>query len=287
MYYITCDATCDLPKIKRTQKDFFIMPMNYTIEDETYSYGKSDSTSIDDFYQMIKEEKMPVTSCVTPHMSKGYWTEFLKEGKDVLHISFSSGLSSTYNNDCISAKELMEEYPDRKILVIDSLSATMGEAQLVVRALENREKGISLQDNYNDVLSLVPNICHFFTVDDLNFLQRGGRISKTAAFIGSAMHVKPIMHMDEEGHLIPIGKAISRKMSLKTLCNKTILKYKEGDIYIANSKCIKDAEFCKNKLQKEFPDINIYIEDLGPVIGSHTGIGCISIMFIGKDRLEK
>ena len=282
-FIITADSTVDMPKEYLAEKNIPIMPLSYVLEGVTYEDGNGLTGK--EFYDKIRAGAMPTTSQINPEQAKAAFEPFLKEGKDVLHIAFTSGLSGSYNSARIAAEELMEDYPDRKITVVDSLCAAMGEGMLLYKAVELKEQGKSFDEIVEWVENNKLHVCHDVTVDDLFHLHRGGRVSKTSAIVGSMIKIKPIIHVNDEGKLIVIGKERGRKKSLMTLVNRMEEKMKgfENDVFmIVHGDAPEDAEFVKNEMIKRFGVTNIMVNCLGSVIGSHTGPGVIAIFYMGN-----
>lgn len=282
-FIITADSTVDLPKEYLVEKNIPIMALSYILDGVTYEDGNG--LTGEEFYNKIREGAMPTTSQVNPEQARAALEPFVKEGKDVIHIAFTSGLSGSYNSARIAAEELCEEYPERKIVVIDSLCAAMGEGMLLYKAIELKEQGKSFDEIVDWVESNKLHVCHDVTVDDLFHLHRGGRVSKTSAIVGSMIKIKPIIHVNDEGKLIVIGKERGRKKSLMTLVDRMEEKMKgyENDVFmIVHGDAPEDAEFVKNEMIKRFGVTNIMINCLGSVIGSHTGPGVIAIFYMGE-----
>lgn len=286
MYYITADATSDFPESYPVIEFFDKIPMPYTIDDEEYEHYGEKSLSIEQFNKKMLNGGMPSTSCIAPHKAKEFWTKILDQDKDILHIAFSSGLSSSYNNLCLAAQELQKEYPDRKFILIDSLCAGIGEATLIHYAINNRKNNMSIEDNAKEIEAMKMNLCHYFVVNDLFHLKRGGRISQFTAIVGTAIQLKPILQVDNKGKLINIDKVISRRMALKNLLLKVQSKAtdKTDTIFLSHGNCLEDAEFLKTKLESIYPNSKIYINKTGPILLSHTGLGFLGVTFLGKDR---
>ena len=215
--------------------------------------------------------------------------EILKEGKDILHIAFSSGLSGTANAARLAAENMMEEFPERKIIVIDSLCASLGQGLLVDYALKLQQQGKTMEETAKWLEDHIQNICHLFTVEDLKYLQRGGRISKTTALVGTMIGIKPVLHVDPEGKLVSISKVRGRKQSIQTL-----VKYmeehvgsflKENDtIYISHGDCEEDAKYLAELVKEKFGIMKSMINHIGPVIGSHAGPGALALSFMGENK---
>ena len=282
-FIITADSTVDLPKEYLQEKNIPIMALTYILDGVTYEDGNG--LTGEEFYNKIREGAMPTTSQVNPEQARDALEPFVKEGKDIIHIAFTSGLSGSYNSVRIAAEELAEEYPERKIVVIDSLCAAMGEGMLLYKAIELKEQGKSFDEIVEWVENNKLHVCHDVTVDDLFHLHRGGRVSKTSAIVGSMIKIKPIIHVNDEGKLIVIGKERGRKKSLMTLVDRMEEKMKgyENDVFmIVHGDAPEDAEFVKNEMIKRFGVTNIMINCLGSVIGSHTGPGVVAIFYMGE-----
>lgn len=284
-YIITTENTADLPATYLADYNIPYLKLSYIIGDEIYP-GEADF-DVEGFYGQIKNGIMPTTSQVTVGVAKEFFEGFLKEGKDVLHIAFSSGLSGTCNSCYVAAKELEEEYPDRKIYVVDSLCASLGEGLLVHHAIQQKNAGKTIDELREFLEETKLHMCHLFTVDDLFHLHRGGRVSKLEAVAGSVIGIKPVLHVDNNGKLVATGKVRGRKASLKALIDnmsKQIGDWKNDTVFICHSDCYHDAELLKNMVQEKFGIEHVMINSIGPVIGSHTGVGTVSVFFLGDER---
>ena len=293
-YYITTDATCDFPQeLLNNFDDFKIIPMAYTIED--IEYGIDKTLSGKEFYDKVRNGAMPTTSLITTYTATEFFRPILQAGNDILHICFSSALSSTYQSVLIAVEELTKEFPDRKILMLDSKCASSGEALLVYYALTARDKRMNIEDNYSKSIERRDHLCHYFTPNDLFHLMRGGRVSKTAAIAGSLLQIKPMLYVNIDGKLSTIDKLKGRKKALLELVQ--VLAFVNGlpwpwrdatnlCIFISHADCIEDAEFVKEKIIEKTGITNIVLEYIGPVIGSHAGQGTVALFFIGKDKIE-
>ena len=282
-FVITADSTVDLPKEFLEEKQVPVVSLSYIIDGATYKDGEGLTSK--EFYDKIREGAMPTTSQVNPEQARNLFEPILKEGTDILHIAFTSGLSGTYNSCRIAAEELSEEYPDRKIIVVDSLCAASGGGMLLYKALELKEQGKSLDEIAAWVEDNKLNVCHDVTVDDLFHLHRGGRVSKTSAVLGTIIKIKPIIHVNDEGKLIVIGKERGRKKALQTLVERMEEKSQgfENDIVmITHGDALEDAEYVKGLIKDKFGITNIMINPLGTVIGSHTGPGVIALFYMGN-----
>ena len=282
-FVITADSTVDLPKAFLEEKQVPVVSLSYIIDGATYRDGEGLTSK--EFYDKIREGAMPTTSQVNPEQARDLFEPILKGGTDILHIAFTSGLSGTYNSCRIAAEELSEEYPDRKIVVVDSLCAASGGGMLLYKAIELKEQGKSFDEIVTRVEENKLHVCHDVTVDDLFHLHRGGRVSKASAVVGTIIKIKPIIHVNDEGKLIVIGKERGRKKALQTLVERMEEKSQgfENDIVmITHGDALEDAEYVKGLIQDKFGITNIMINPLGTVIGSHTGPGVIALFYMGN-----
>lgn len=284
---VIVDSACDMPKEFLEENGVICVRMGFTMDNEEYEGECGKSISTKDFYQKLREGAMPTTYQVTSESAKKYMEESLTKGRDVLVIAFSSALSGTAGSFAVAQKELSAQYPDRKIFVVDSLCACMGEGMLLYYVLKKAETGASIEDTAAYAEDLKLHICHHFTVDDLFHLKRGGRVSATTAIVGTILKIKPIMHVSDEGKLVAIGKAMGRKKSLKQLVDN-FMESRDMDeddpVFISHGDCAEDAEYLKNMIEERMPGVKIFIGDIGSVIGSHSGIGTIAIYNKGIAR---
>lgn len=284
-YVITVNSTVDLPKEWLEERNIPVMALRYTIDGETYE--DMSGLSHKEFFQKLREGKMAVTTQMNPEEAKEKFEPILKAGNDILHLGFSSGLSGTYNSMRIAAEELAEEYPDRKIIVIDTLCACLGEGLLLYYALKRKEEGMTIDELAQWVEENKLRVCHNVTVDDLNHLQRGGRVSKTAAILGTMVQIKPIIHMDNQGCLQVIGKERGRKKSIHKLVDMALKQYEgyENDlVMITHGDCLEDAEYLAGLVRERMGIQDILINNIGTVIGSHTGPGVLALFCMGNER---
>lgn len=287
-YVITVNSTIDLPKAWLEEKGIPVLPLKYTIDDEHYV----DMEGLDskEFFQRLREGKMAVTSQVNPEEAREKLEPILKEGKDVLHLAFTSALSGTYNSVRIAAEELMEEYPERKILVLDTKCACLGEAVLLHYVLKKKEEGASIEEAYTYADELKEHIGHYVTVDDLNHLQRGGRISKTSAVVGSMIKIKPIIVLNEEGKLEVIGKERGRKKAINKIVDLAVEhtgNYQNEIVMITHGDCLEEAEFLASVVREKMGVENILINNIGTVIGGHTGPGVLAVFALADTKNVK
>lgn len=284
-YVITVNSTVDLPKEWLEERKVPVIPLKYTIDNETYT--DMEGLSSKEFFEKLRDGKMATTSQINPEEARAQLEPFLKEGKDVLHLGFSSGLSGTYNSMRIAGEELKEEYPEAKIIIIDTLCACLGEGLLLYKALQLKEAGKTIEDTAKWVEENKLHICHNVTVDDLFHLHRGGRISKASAVLGSVVQIKPIIHMDENGKLQVIGKERGRKKSLNKIVDMAVEQIKGWDNDIAmitHGDCQEDAEYVAKLVRERLGIENILINNIGTVIGSHTGPGVVAVFVMGNKR---
>lgn len=289
-FVISTDATCDLPEAFVKEHKIAVIPMRYTLNHAEYLSEGEPALSPEEFYDLVRKGSMPKTALITPEESAAHFERFVKEGKDVLHLAFSSALSGSCGSAVAAASDVMERYPDSRIVVIDSLCASLGEGLYVYYAEQYRKSGMTIEETAQKLEGIKQNLCHYFTVDDLNHLHRGGRVSKATAVLGSVLGIKPILHVDEEGRLIPIGKVRGRKQSLSQLVEKMKSKISgmENPIFfVSHGDCEEDAKYVADLVRKECGIKKHLIGDIGPVIGAHSGPGTVALFFLGEDRNEK
>lgn len=288
-FKIITNTTADLPMNYIKENQLGLIYFNYIMDE--VSYGKDKELEWKEFYRLMREEgKMPTTSQVNPQQYRECFEAFLKENKNLLYISFSSGLSGSCGNAILAAEELMEEREDCRIIVVDSKCASMGEGLFVHKAVMMKKQGKSMEETADYLNELVPYLTHVFTVDDLNHLYRGGRVSKAAAIVGTIAGIKPILHVDDEGHLIPLSKVRGRKKSLNALVDYMEEKVADGYldkndiIFISHGDALEDAEYVKAEIEKRFGITEFMINHIGPTIGAHSGPGTIALFFEGNSR---
>ena len=290
MFQITTDNTADLPVEYLQEHNIGCIPISYILDGVTY--GGEKELDWKEFYRLMREDgKMPTTSQINPEEAKHFFEKMIQTEKEILHLAFSSGLSGTYNNMRLAAEEVMEEHPEVKIIVIDSLAASMGEGLFVQKALKLRDEGKSMEETAEWLKAHALNVVHVFTVDDLFHLYRGGRVSKTSAVIGTLAAIKPKLHVDDEGHLIVIGKPRGRKKSLNALVDymeekmgSWLQENKDDYVFISHSDCLEDAEYVRDRIKERFGMEHFMINHIGPTIGAHTGTGTVALFFMGESR---
>ena len=284
-FIIATDSTVDLQKTFLEENHVLTISLSYIMDGVTYK--DLDGLSHEEFFARLRNGSLPTTSQINPEEARKALEPVVKEGKDILYIGFSSGLSGSYNSVRMAAEELAEDYPEAKIITVDSLCASMGEGLLLYKTLQLKEQGKSLEEIAKWVEENKLHICHNVTVDDLNHLHRGGRISKTTAVLGTMVKIKPIIHMDNEGKLVVIGKERGRKKSLLTLLDKMekqMQGYENDIVMITHGDCIDDAKYLEEQIRERFGIRNIIINGIGSVIGSHTGAGVVAVFFMGNER---
>lgn len=286
-FIITTDTTCDLPDSYISENKIDLHPLFYHFNDSVI-YGKDNNLEPVDFYKRMRDGEMPTTMASNPEDSKDLFEVRIKEGYDIIHIAFSSGLSSTCQNAVIAANELSEDYPDAKITVIDSLCASMGEGLLVYKAVEYKKAGHSYDETVAYINELIPHLSHKFTVDSLFHLHRGGRVSKATAIIGTLVGIKPLLHVDDTGHLVSIGKARGRKKALSNLVEsmiQTMGNRINDTIMISHGDALEDAEYVASIIREKISEVkNIIINYICPTIGAHAGPGTIALFFEAETR---
>jgi DegV family protein with EDD domain len=284
-YILSVNSTIDMPREWVEEKGAIVVPLHYTIDGETYE--DMNGLTGKEFFDKLREGHMSVTSQVNPDEAKAYWEPLLKEGKDILHLGFSSGLSGTYNSCRIAGEELSEIYPDRKIIVIDTLSACLGEALILHYASKLQKEGKSIDEVAEWVENNKLKVCHHVTVNDLNHLYKGGRVSKATAVVGTLIQIKPIIYVDNKGSLEVIAKERGRKKSL----NKIVDMAKEKAVGVANEiafithgDCLEEAEELADIVRAKLGIEEVVINNIGTVIGSHTGPGVLAVFTLGNHR---
>jgi len=287
-YAIITDSSCDLPDSLVKELELEVLPLAFIMDGKTYrNYPDNREMSPKDFYNKQREGIMATTNAVNVGEAADAMETVLKRGEDVLALAFSSGLSTTCNSFQIAAGDLAEQYPDRKIFVVDTLCASLGQGMFVYQAARLRQAGRSIEEVRDWAEQNRLNQCHWFTVNDLFFLKKGGRVSAATAVVGTMLQIKPVMHVDNEGHLIKVDTARGRKASLNALVDKV------GELadnpaaqtmFISNSDCQEDAQYVADQIKARYGTEEIIINSIGPVIGAHTGPGCVALFFTGKHR---
>ena len=287
-YVIITDSCCDLSEELAQSAGVTVIPMVFTIDGEEHrNYLDGREMPYKDFYSRLRSGASASTSALNMDTFISVFEEHLKQGRDILYLGFSSGLSGTYHVSTLAAEELAPKYPESKIFCVDTLCASMGEGLLVYLSAMKKQDGATIEEVRNFAESSKLHLCHWFTVDDLNHLKRGGRISATTAFVGSLLNIKPILHVDDEGHLINVGKARGRRASVESLCahmKETALDPSGQTVFISHGDCENDALALKDMVIKELHPKEVQINAIGPVIGAHSGPGTLALFFLGEKR---
>lgn len=285
-YVIFTDSCCDVSPETLAKWDVTYADMTFTFVGEDKEYIGTDISN-KDFYDRMKRGAIAKTAAINAAAFTDAFEPILKEGKDILYVAFSSGLSTTVNSANMAVADLKEQYPDRKIIVVDTLAASAGGGLMVYIAVNKKNEGATLEENAAYIESLVPNHCIWFTVDDLEYLKRGGRVSPLVALAGGILGIKPILQMDDEGHLVKVSTARGRKNAIEALASKYAeLSFEEKNtpIFISHAECEEDAKRLADILKERHNADVTMITEIGPVIGSHAGPGTIAMFFIGKHR---
>ncbi|MCR4650320.1 MAG: DegV family protein [Lachnospiraceae bacterium] len=287
MFQIITDSTTDMPEAYTREHNVKVVNLKYTIDGVTY--GGERSMSLDDFYALVRTGTIPSTSQVNPEEAFEAIEAAIPDGREILVLAFSSGMSGTYNSFRLAAEDIKEKYPDVDIQVVDSLAASMGHGLLLHYAIGMRDAGKSLHETKDWLEANKNNLVHMFTVDDLNHLYRGGRLSKTSALIGTIVGVKPILHVDLEGKLAPLRNVRGRKKSLVALVDDMERRMgsfadQNDTVFISHGDCPEDAQFVADEVERRFGKKNILINCLGPVIGGHAGPGTVALFFMGDTK---
>ena len=287
-FVIVTDSCCDLTQQLVEEMGLAVIHLKVLVEDKTYTnYPDWREIPAKDFYDLMRAEKTASTSAPSIGDFVQVFEPILQEGRDILYLGFSSALSSTVSTGMLAAQELMEQYPERRVLCVDTLCASLGQGLFVRLVWEKQQAGASLEEAFAFAKELMPNLCHWFTVNDLHALQRGGRVSKTIAVVGSMLQIKPLLHVDDEGRLIKIGTVRGRKASIAALKDKlkeTITNPEEQTIYISHGDCEEEARLLADMIAAEVPVKGFVFNHVGPVIGAHTGAGVIALFCVGAHR---
>ena len=287
-FVILTDSSADLSASMVQQLDVQVLPLSFVLDGHTY-HDHPDNRDMDPrlFYERLRSGDMATTSAVNVAQYTEALEPLLQAGQDVLILAFSSGLSTTYNSSLIAVKELQAKYPDRKLFTVDTLCASLGQGLLVWYAAQARATGGSIEEVRDWIEEHKLNLCHQFTVDDLYFLKRGGRISSATALVGSMLHIKPVLHVDNEGHLINTGKVRGRQAALKALVDRmehTAIDSGSLTVFISHGDCLEDAQTVADMVKKRFGVQEVYINYVGPVIGAHSGPGTLALFYMGTER---
>lgn len=285
-FVLITDTGSDLPEEYYAEHAIDCVKLGFTLDGVEYGEDGGEM-DVKKFYELLRGGAMPKTFQVTPAQAVSHIESFVKEGKDVLVIAFSSGLSGTYGSYLAAAKELKERYPAPQVRVVDSLCASLGQGLFVDYIVKKADSGASLEETFRYAEELKWHICHYFTVDDLFHLKRGGRVSGTSAAIGSLLRIKPVLYVDNEGHLIPIGKTMGRRKSISALVDKMSELAALGPddpVFISHGDCEEDVDFLIGLIRERFGERKFFVNMIGSVIGTHSGAGTVALFFKGKQR---
>lgn len=286
-YVLVVDSTIDLPADFVDKMDVIVLPLKYHIQDKDYSnYLDYRDQDVKDFYDLVKAGNNATTSQLVPDDFISTLTPYLEEGKDLLITTFSSELSGTFNSSRLATLELQEQFPNRNIITIDTKSASLGYGLLMYLASNAKKEGLSITELEKFIIDTIPTIGHWFTVDDISHLRRGGRISAVSSVLAKALSIKPIMHCNIEGKLIPRNKAISRRKSIKELSIKMgeLAASDQKTVFIGHGNDLEAAETLASYVKEAYPNVEILINNIGPVIGAHTGAGVLALFFVATER---
>ena len=287
-YVLMTDSCCDLSAKMAEELGLEVLPLRLELEGKSYrNLLDGSEIAFQEFYGRVRAGAMPVTSAVNVGEFDAVMRPILEAGKDILCLCFSSALSTTYQSAVIAARELEEAFPERKVRVVDSLCASMGQGLFVWLCAQEKKKGKTLEEVLDFAEGAKANVCHWFTVDDLNHLKRGGRVSAAAALFGTMLSVKPVLHVDDQGRLIPMEKCRGRRASLLALVDhmeKTAVDPERYPVFISHGDCREEAEFVAEEVRRRLGVKEVYINYVGPVIGSHTGAGVVTLFFVGRER---
>ena len=285
-YVIMTDSCCDLSAELAAELELEVLPLRLELEGRSYrNLLDGGEIGFQEFYSKVRSGAMPVTSAVNVGEFDAAMRPILEAGKDILCLCFSSALSTTYQSACIAAQEVQETYPDCKVLVVDSRAASLGQGLLVYLTVQEKRRGRTIEEVRDFVEQKKDHICHWFTVDDLNHLKRGGRVSAAAALFGTMLQMKPVLHVDGEGHLIPVDKVRGRRASVNALLQKMDELVEDPSVvFISHGDCEAEAVALGEAIKAKYPVERLEINYVGPVIGNHTGCGVLALFFVGKHK---
>jgi len=286
-YIIATDSCCDFDKNLIRELDLTVIPLSVHLGQDHFRNYPGEMPESHVFYTRLSKGEPAQTSAPNVEAFKDAFRPFLEAGKDVLYLGFSSALSATYQNAAMAVEELREAFPDAVIRAVDTLCASMGQGLLVDLAVQEKRKGKSLEEVASFVQETIPHLCHWFTVGDLSQLRRGGRLSAGKAIVGNLLNIKPVLHVDHEGRLVPMESAKGRKKSVEALVRhmeETAIAPETQRIYISHGDCLGDAEVLAAAIQSKLGVASVTIGDVGPVIGAHSGLGTLALFFLGKER---
>ena len=285
-YKIFSDTGSNYTDEMAKEKNVTIVPLSFFINGKEYK--NSNKQIMEEVYAALRRKEKVTTGSASVYAFEEAFTAELEKGNDILYLAFSSGLSGTYANAVAAREELLEKFPDRKIIIVDSLCAALGQGLLLTYACEFRDMGETIEDVANFLETNKLRLSHLFTVDEMFYLYRGGRISRTTYLVARFASIKPIMHVDDDGHLTAIGKTIGRKSALKKMVEKVVETIEDPEkqyVYIVHGDCKEEAEWVRDELAKMFTPKEFFIDYLCPMIGAHSGPGTLAIFYLSKHRV--
>lgn len=287
-YIIMTDSSCDLPAGLAAELELEVLPLSVLIDGKSYvNYLDERDITFADCYAALRAGKNATTSAVNVEAFVQAMEPHLQAGEDILYLGFSSALSGTYNAGAVAAQQLAEKYPERKLYAVDTLSASMGQGLLVYLTVQQKRSGATIEQARDYAEAQKLHLCHWFTVDDLNHLHRGGRVSATSAVLGTVLNIKPVLHMDNEGRLIFMEKVRGRRNSIKRMLEKmreTAIEPEKQIVFMSHGDCLEDAEYLAGRIREEWGVKDVVINYVGPVIGAHSGPGTLALFFLGTER---
>ncbi len=286
-YVIVTDSSCDLPEELVRRWDLPVVPLSVQIGGDRFRNCPEEAPEEREFYARLSRGELAQTSAPNVEEFKDCFRPILQSGRDILYLGFSSALSATCHNAALAAEEMREEFPEAVILTLDTLCASLGQGLMVDLALEEQKKGRTIREVHRFVTDTIPHLCHWFTVGDLSQLRRGGRLSAGKAVLGNLLHIKPVLHVDDQGRLVPVDSVKGRKRSLEALLQKmeeTVIDPEGQKVYISHGDCLEEAEALAAKVKERLPVASVTIGYVGPVIGAHSGLGTMALFFLGSHR---
>lgn len=287
-YVIVTDSSCDLSAEMADELELSVLPLSFSIGGKEYlNYLDGREMPVTEFFRRLRLGEPASTAAVNVDAFVREMEPILQSGKDILNIAFSSGLSNTCHAAQMACAELAEKYPERKVVAVDSLSASLGQGMLIYYAVQKKRAGLTIEQLRDWVEENRLHMCHWFTVDDLNHLKRGGRVSATTALIGTMLSIKPVLHVDNEGHLINMGKTRGRRASLDALVDhmaETATDPQDQTVFISHGDALADAEYVASEIKRRLGVKNVVINTIGPVVGTHSGPGTLALFFFGSHR---
>ena len=286
-YTVITDTSANLPTKLLNKLNISVLPFTYHCEDKSFNCLDTDSFDGDEFYDRIRAGLVVTTSQITPYHYEELFRPILARGEDILFVGMSSGISGSFHSSCIAAEAMREEFPERKIELVDTRAASLGEGIIVLKAAEMRVAGVPIETAAEKLRTLSARMCQIFTVDDLMYLRRGGRLSNLSAIVGTVLNIKPLLKGNDLGQIVSFAKLRGRKKSIEAIAeryDKLVCKAHEQIVGIAQAGCRKDAEYLVSLINKNHPPKEILNVEYEPVTGSHVGPGALALFFIGPEE---